>query len=103
MPIHAGHIWRTPSSPDRCFADAAAASRFFHCAPLSYAATPTAGVFDGVELVTEGWAVTPAQVAEVSPSFFDDPVRFPPGTIALDSAFIIGGLATRWRKIDCLA
>ena len=83
--------------PGSVFADVAAASRFFRCAPVGYAATPTMGVFDGVELATEGWTLTPAHLDEVSSTFFDDPLRFRPGTIALDSAFLMAGLVTRWR------
>jgi hypothetical protein len=83
--------------PGSVFADLAAASRFFRRAPLGYAATPTEGVFDGVELSTDSWALTPAHVDEAHSSFFDDPQRFPPGTIALDSAFLMGGLDTSWH------
>jgi hypothetical protein len=78
------------------FTDLAAASRFFQDAPLGYAATPTEGRFDGVELCTDGWTLTPAHVDEAYSSFFDDPVRFPPGTATVDSAFLMGGLTTRW-------
>ena len=95
--VHVGVHLADTVQPGSVFADVAAASRFFRRAPVGYAATPAAGVFDGVELVTEGWDLTPAHVDELSCSFFDDPVRFPPGTAALDSAFIMGGLATRWR------
>jgi hypothetical protein len=73
------------------------ASRFFRCAPVGYAATPTEGVFDGVELGTDGWELRPLHVDEASSSFFDDPDRFPPGTATLDSAFLMAGLATTWH------
>ena len=79
------------------FADVASASRFFRCAPVGYAATPTEGRFDGVELETAGWGLRPLHLDEVSSSFFDDPERFPPGTAVADSAFLMGGLATTWR------
>lgn len=83
--------------PGSVFADVEGASRFFRCAPVGYAATPTDGVFDGVELGTDGWNLEPLQVEEASSSFFDDPARFPPGTATLDSAFLMGGLATTWH------
>lgn len=79
------------------FADLEAASRFFRCAPIGYAATPTEGVFDGVELSTDTWCLTPLEVDEAESSFFDDPARFPPGTVVLDSAFLMSGLATTWQ------
>jgi hypothetical protein len=79
------------------FADVGQASRFFRSAPVGYAATHNAGVFDGVELGTDGWGLEPLHVDEASSSFFDDPARFPPGTAILDSAFMMGGLATTWH------
>jgi hypothetical protein len=83
--------------PGSVFADVEGASRFFRCAPLGYAATPRDGVFDGVALGTEGWGLTPLHVDEAASTFFDDPARFPAGTASLDSAFLMGGLATTWH------
>lgn len=92
----AGHL-AADLPPGSIFADVASASRFFRCAPVGYAATPTEGRFDGVELETAGWGLRPLHLDEVSSSFFDDPARFPPGTAVVDSAFHMGGLATTWR------
>jgi hypothetical protein len=93
--VHAHRADTVP--PGSVFPDLAAASRFFRCAPVGYAATPTDGVFDGVELGTDGWALAAAHVDEAYSSYFDDPRRFPPGTSTLDSAFLTGGLSTRWH------
>lgn len=82
--------------PGSLFGNLDEASRFFRDAPVGYAATPTAGTFDGVELGTDAWAMTPLHIAEVNSSFFDDPRRFPPGTAAPDSAFLMAGLCTTW-------
>lgn len=78
------------------------ASGFFRCAPLGYAATPMKGVFDGLELTVEGWAIAPLQLDEARSSFFDDPVRFPPGTAVPDSAFLMANLDTAWRAQPAL-
>lgn len=78
------------------------ASEFFRCAPLGYAATPTAGVFDGVALTAEGWAIEPLHLDEVRSSFFDSPDRFDAGTAVPDSAFLMGGLETCWRPQPAL-
>ncbi len=83
--------------PGSVFADVEAASRFFRCAPLGYAATPTEGTFDSVALGTEGWGIEPLEIEEARSSFFDDQARFPPGSASLDSAFLMGGLATTWH------
>jgi hypothetical protein len=80
------------------FADLEAASQFFRCAPVGYAATPAEGVFDGVELYTNSWNLTALQVDEARSSIFDDPTRFPAGSIAIDSAFLMSGLTTTWHR-----
>lgn len=74
-----------------------AASCFFRCSPLGYAATPRAGVFDGVALAAEGWMVEPLELEEVRSSFFEDGTRFPPGSAVVDSAFLMAGLDSTWR------
>lgn len=83
--------------PGSVFESVAAASAFFRSAPVGYAATPCDGVFDGVELGTDGWNLEPLHVERVSSSFFDDGARFPPGTATLDSAFLMAQIPTRWR------
>jgi Uncharacterized conserved protein (COG2071) len=83
--------------PGSVFATMDEASAFFRCAPCGYAATPSDGVFDGVVLSTEEWAIGPLHLDEVRSSFFDDPSYFPPGTAIADSAFLMAGLDTTWR------
>ena len=76
--------------PGSVFGSVEQASEFFRCAPVGYAATPTAGVFDGVALTAEGWGIEPLHLDEVRSSFFDSPDRFPAGTAVPDSAFLMG-------------
>ena len=83
--------------PGSIFASVEAASAFFRSAPVGYAATPCDGVFDGVELGTEGWNLEPLYVERAISSFFDDGTRFPRGTATLDSAFLMAQISTRWR------
>ena len=79
------------------FSTTEAASAFFRTAPVGYAATPCEGVFDGVELSTDGWNLEPLHLDEVASSFFKDRARFPSGTTTPDSAFLMARIATRWR------
>lgn len=72
------------------FASMSDASAFFRCAPLGYAATPAAGVFDGVALATDDWAIAPLVMDELRSSIFD-------GIGVPDSAFLMAGLDTTWR------
>jgi hypothetical protein len=76
--------------PGSVFAGLQEASAFFRCAPLGYAATPAAGVFDGVALATDAWSMTPLHLDEVRSSLLD-PLGVP------DSAFLMTGIQTTWR------
>ncbi len=89
--------------PGSVFESIEAASGFFRCAPLGYAATPTDGVFDGVALTAEGWAIEPLQLDELRSSFFDNRDRFAAGTAVPDSAFLMADLETTWRAQPALA
>ncbi len=68
------------------------ASAFFRCAPVGYAATPAAGVFDGVALTTDEWAIAPLHLDEVRSTVFD-------GFGEPDSAFLMTGIETTWRPL----
>lgn len=83
--------------PGSVFDSLEAASAFFRCAPVGYAATPAQGVFDGVELETDSWTLRPLSLDKVASSFFDDRRRFPAGTAVPDSAFLMTGVSTTWR------
>jgi hypothetical protein len=83
--------------PGSVFADVGSASRFFRCAPIGYAATPTPHLFDGIKLETVGWELCPLRLDEAYSSLFDDPRLFPAGAVMPDSAFLMGGLATAWH------
>lgn len=65
------------------------ASTFFRQAPIGYAATPAAGVYDGVELTTDSWSMTPLHLDQARSSAFGD--AFVP-----DSAFLMSGIQTTW-------
>jgi hypothetical protein len=84
------------------FGDLDAASRFFRDAPIAYGSTSHAGVFDGVELGTAGWAIEPLRVERVVSSHFDDPRTFPAGSVSFDSAFLMRGLSTKWHPRPAL-
>ena len=78
------------------FASLDQASAFFRGAPLGYAATPTAGCYDGVALTAGQWAMEPLHLDGVRSTFFEDPARFPQGTAVLDSAFLMEHLDSTW-------
>jgi hypothetical protein len=81
------------------------ASDFFAGGSLGYSATEQPGRFDGLELRCCAWHVTPLAVDEIESSFFDDPIRFPPGSIEVDCALAMRGIDHEWhaRKDLCCA
>jgi hypothetical protein len=74
--------------PGSVFTTVEEASAFFRCAPLGYAATPAAGVYDGVELDPDRWEMSPLHLDAVHSILFDGHVP--------DSAFLMAGIGTTW-------
>ena len=64
---------------------------------LGYSATGRPGCYEGLELQTDVWRMTPLHVDRANSSFFDDPQRFPAGAAALDSAFLMRDIPHQWR------
>ncbi len=83
------------------FAGVEAASEFFG-GPIGYSARPDHAAFDGVRLDPHGWNLRPLAVEHVASSYFDDVSRFPPGSITLDSAFLMRDLDTTWTALPPL-
>ena len=81
------------------FASLAAASEFFARGSAGYSATKNPACCDGVELCTTGWQVEPLEVETVRSSFFDEPGRFPKGTVELDCALLMRNIAHEWRVL----
>lgn len=78
------------------------ASVFFRGAPVAYTATSRPSVFEGMELCTAGWDIHPLGIEEIRSSYFQNPGRFPPGSVSLDSAFLMTDLATTWHARPAL-
>ncbi|HEU4952485.1 MAG TPA: DUF2071 domain-containing protein [Holophagaceae bacterium] len=76
--------------------DLEAASRFFRRGSLGYSPDRRGQCLDGLELEAEDWSMQPLAVQSLTSTFFDDPRRFPPGSLALDSAFLMRDVAHRW-------
>lgn len=79
------------------FGDIACASKFFAGGSLGWSATADPTVHQGLELRCERWAVEALAVDEARSGFFDDPGRFPSGTIALDHALLMRDIAHSWH------
>lgn len=83
--------------PTSVFGELACASQFFAGGSLGWSATTDPTVHQGLELRCERWTVEALAMDEAHSGFFDDPQRFPPGTIALDHALLMRGIAHSWH------
>jgi hypothetical protein len=81
---------------DSVFASLDAASAFFERGALGYSDARRPGHYEGLELRARDWSVRPLRVERLAAGYFDDRQRFPPGSIAFDSALVMRGVAHRW-------
>jgi hypothetical protein len=91
-----GHVG-TMLSASSIFSSLAEASRFFEQGSLGYSVTRTPGKFDGLELRSFNWRVTPLVVERVESSFVEERERFPPGSVAFDSALLMQQVEHEWH------
>lgn len=81
-----------------CFDRLAEASAFFESGSIGYSVTRGSARLDGLQLQTQGWPVAPLQVTSARSSYFEDPARFPPGSVEFDHALIMRNVPHRWHK-----
>ena len=82
---------------DSVFGSLAAASTFFERGALGYSVGRRPGVYDGLELRTTDWEVSPVEIDRVASTFFDDRAAFLPGSIAFDCALLMRDIAHEWH------
>jgi hypothetical protein len=102
-------------SGSRLFRDLGQASEFFRRGSAGYSVTPDPARLDGVELYAQAWPavtsgvpeetlpVAPVELVSVRSSFFDDPVRFPPGSASLDCGLLMRDVPAVWTALPSLA
>lgn len=83
---------------DSVFTDVEHVSDFFKQGTVGYSDTEQPGCFDGIELQTNNWSVTPLNVEHVQSTFFDDRSLFPSGTIQLDNALLMRNIDNTWHR-----
>jgi hypothetical protein len=84
--------------PSSIFGSLQQASAFFQAGSLGYSATSDPAVFQGMELRCQRWEMTPLEIQSASSSYFDDLAVFPPGSITLDCALLMRGIAHQWHS-----
>ncbi len=73
----------------RVFENLEVASAFYEGGAIGFSDTRTPGRYEGLELQIPEWKVQPLAVEHVACDFFDDPAKFPPGSIAFDNALLM--------------
>jgi hypothetical protein len=84
------------------FHDLGCASEFFQKGSVGYSPDKKGESFDGLQLKTENWKVTPLHVTDVQSSFFSDETIFPKGTIEFDNALLMKSIKHEWNSLDRL-
>jgi hypothetical protein len=85
-------------SADSVFEDQDCASDFFEQGSVGYSPNRIGEAYDGLELKTKKWEVSPLTVSEVKSSFFEDESIFPKGTIEFDNALLMKNIDHEWRS-----
>jgi hypothetical protein len=87
----------------RLFAAVAEASEFFRLGACGYSeaggAAGQRGCFDGVEFRFAAWRPEPLAVESVRCNYFDDAVRFPPGTAVFDNALLMREVRIEFHQV----
>lgn len=78
------------------------ASDFFARGSVGYSATNSPACCDGLELFTSRWQVEALEVQFIRSSFFDDPDRFPPGTVEFDCALLMRNIEHEWHMLPAI-
>jgi len=78
------------------------ASEFFRQGAVGYSPQSNGCGFDGVELSTAQWHVSPLAVQQVSSSFFSNKEFFPTGSVVFDNALLMRDTAHEWQRLPLL-
>lgn len=79
------------------FGSLARSSEFFAGGSLGWSATSDATLHQGLELRCEQWSVTALAIDTVESNFFDNPQRFPAGSLTFDHALLMRDIAHTWH------
>ena len=90
-----GHLAdRLPASS--VFASMDEASAFFAAGAVGYSVTHDDDRLDGIRLATKSWKIEPLEVDAVKSSYFDDPAKFPAGSVTFDCALVMRDIEHEW-------
>ena len=76
------------------------ASDFFESGAVGFSPKQNGETFEGLELKTYKWKVTPLTVTEVRSSFFEDETIFPKGSVKFDNALLMKNIEHEWKSLN---
>jgi hypothetical protein len=84
------------------FEDIGCASAFFERGAVGFSPDKTGEAFDGLQLCTTKWEISPLDVQNVRSSFFENTAVFPAASIAFDNALLMKEIPHRWKSLGKL-
>lgn len=84
------------------FDDLDSASNFFKQGSVGYSPNKIGESFDGLELKTKNWLVSPLTVLNVTSSFFENKTIFPDGALTFDNALLMKNIDHEWSSKQSL-
>jgi len=85
-------------NPDSIFKNLESASNFLKTGAVGY--SPNKDKFDGLELETFEWKVSPLHVNSVQSSFFENEAIFPKGSVKFDNALLMTQIKHEWHSVE---
>lgn len=76
-----------------------AASEYHRRGATGYSPSPDGSRFEGIELDTYEWSVTPLDVESVGASYFESD-RFPADAVTFDNALLMENIDHEWHSVD---
>lgn len=84
---------------DSIFSNLDCASGFFENGSIGYSPAKKRATFDGLELKTYKWEVTPLTVKDIKSSFFEDKTIFPKDSVNFDNALLMKNIEHEWKSL----
>jgi hypothetical protein len=89
-------------SSQSIFEDQGCASDFFRQGSVGYSPDRSGSTFQGLELGTKRWEVSPLAVSSVRSSFFENKSLFPEGSIKFDNALLMRNIDHEWNSKNAI-
>lgn len=84
------------------FDDLDQVSQFFEQGAVGYSPHRFGDAFDGLELSTKQWKVSPLSVSQVRSGFFEDEQVFPKGSVIFDNALLMTNIEHEWQSLQSI-